>query len=163
MKDIEIDFGQITADNIAQLKIINSSSLPVTYPDQFYKSVVSSKNETLNKYAYHNGFVIGAICCKHPDNDTSKLYIMTLGVLPCYRSKNVGTKLVQSVLDAVTEQKEKNEGSEKDVNEISLHVQVNNEDAIRFYERLGFVKGEKVENYYKRLDPPDCFILTKTF
>lgn len=42
-----------------------------------------------------------------------------------------------------------------------LHVQTSNDDAIRFYEQFGFEKGELVEGYYKRIDPPDCFVLRK--
>jgi ribosomal protein S18 acetylase RimI-like enzyme len=155
MKEIVIDFGGITNDNVEQLRIINSTSLPIAYADGFYKDVVKAKNETLNKYAYHNGFVIGAICCRVQDD--SKIYIMTLGVLPSYRGRNVGTKLVQSVIDyAITEEAQK-EG----IKEISLHVQINNEDAMKFYGRLGFQKGDMVENYYKRIDPPHCYILRK--
>jgi ribosomal protein S18 acetylase RimI-like enzyme/predicted nicotinamide N-methyase len=157
-KEIVIDFGGITNDNVEQLRIINSTSLPIFYPDGFYKDVVTAKNEDLNKYAYHNGFVIGSICCRIQDE--SKIYIMTLGVLPSYRGRNVGTKLVQSVVDyAIGE-----EARTKGIKEIVLHVQINNVDAIKLYERLGFEKGEMVENYYKRIDPPHsphCHILRK--
>mmetsp|Transcript_9974 Transcript_9974/g.18726 ORF Transcript_9974/g.18726 Transcript_9974/m.18726 type:complete len:169 (-) Transcript_9974:235-741(-) len=166
MKEIEIDFGGITNDNLEQLRIINSTSLPVSYPDGFYKDVVAAKDESLNKFAYHNGFVIGAICCRiQKDGDassnssgSSKIYIMTLGVLPSYRGRNVGTRLVQSVIDyAITSEDCKKMG----IGEIILHVQINNHDAIKFYERLDFERGEVVENYYKRIDPPDCYILRK--
>ena len=43
----------------------------------------------------------------------------------------------------------------------SRHVQVSNEDAIRFYEKFGFkIVGTK-EDYYKRIDPPHAYILQK--
>jgi Acetyltransferases len=159
MREIEIDFGMITNDNVEQLRIINSTSLPISYPDGFYKDVVIAKDESLNKFAYHNGFVIGAICCRiQKDGDaSSKIYIMTLGVLPSYRGRNVGTKLVQSVIDHATSEECQKIG----ISEIMLHVQISNNDAIKFYERLGFEKGELVENYYKRIDPPHCYILRK--
>lgn len=160
MKDIEIDFGGITNDNVEQLRIINRTSLPISYPDGFYKDVVKAKDESLNKFAYHNGFVIGAICCRiQKDGDASKIYIMTLGVLPSYRGRRVGTKLVQSVIDYATGSSE--ESVKMGIDEIMLHVQISNQDAIQFYERLGFEKGEIVENYYKRIDPPHCYILRK--
>jgi ribosomal protein S18 acetylase RimI-like enzyme len=154
-REIVIDFGGITNDNVEQLRIINSTSLPISYADGFYKDVVKAKNESLNKYAYHNGFVIGSICCRIQDE--SKIYIMTLGVLPSYRGRNVGTKLVQSVVDYAMSEEVRSKG----VQEILLHVQIDNEDAIKFYQRLGFEKGEMVENYYKRIDPPHCYILRK--
>lgn len=47
------------------------------------------------------------------------------------------------------------------IHEATLHVQVNNDDAVRFYKKFGFEVGETVLNYYKRIDPPDAFLLTK--
>ena len=45
----------------------------------------------------------------------------------------------------------------------SRHVQVNNETAIKFYEGFGFEIVEKKQNYYKRIEPADAFVLQKTF
>jgi ribosomal protein S18 acetylase RimI-like enzyme len=84
---------------------------------------------------------------------------MTLGVLAAYRNYGIGSKLVSSVLDYI--ESEKN-GKFSSVDEIMLHVQTSNVDAINFYEgKFGFRKGELVENYYKRIDPPHCYILRK--
>ena len=88
----------------------------------------------------------------------NRLYIMTLGVLAAYRNHGIGSKLVKSVLDYFTEQKDEKFSQ---VDEIMLHVQSNNDDAIKFYEKMGFEKGELVEGYYKRIDPPDCYVLKK--
>lgn len=43
------------------------------------------------------------------------------------------------------------------------HVQVNNEGAIKFYEKFGFEIVEEKQNYYKRIEPADAFVLQKTF
>lgn len=84
---------------------------------------------------------------------------MTLGVLAAYRNHGIGSKLVTSVLDYI--ETEKN-GKQSTVDEIMLHVQTSNVDAIKFYEeKFGFKKGALVENYYKRIDPPHCYILRK--
>lgn len=83
---------------------------------------------------------------------------MTLGVLAAYRGRRIGTKLVQSILDHYEAETDKFAA----VDEIVLHVQTSNEGAMKFYiDGFGFEKGEMVENYYKRIDPPHCFILRK--
>jgi ribosomal protein S18 acetylase RimI-like enzyme len=82
-----------------------------------------------------------------------------LGVLAAYRGRDVGTQLIQSVLDYYETNKD---DSLANVDEIALHVQISNNDAIRFYtDRFGFVQGEMVENYYRRIDPPHCYLLYK--
>ena len=53
-------------------------------------------------------------------------------------------------------------GQDSNIKEAYLHVQINNEEAIRFYRQFGFVLGEVVANYYKRLAPPDAVILRRT-
>ena len=68
-----------------------------------------------------------------------------------YRNGGVGTRLLQHAL---------NEGSSDEfIQDAYLHVQTNNDDAIAFYKRHGFVADVVVPNYYKRLDPPDAVIL----
>lgn len=94
-------------------------------------------------------------------NETTKqrLYIMTLGVLAAYRGHTIGTQLIQSILDHYEENKDT---EFKDVEEIALHVQISNDEAIDFYTKhFGFEKGEMVENYYRRIDPPHCYLLYK--
>jgi N-alpha-acetyltransferase 50 len=189
---------------------VNTVSFPVTYNEGFYQDVVKRNNEHLNKFAYYNGFVVGAVCTRieplksdnshnfpphattSPDassssptdnlenetpNNTSnntgkhRLYIMTLAVLAAYRGRGIGAQLIQSVLDycdsindgSPTDDKLKHDPIlPKRVDEIALHVQISNEDAIRFYtSKFGFEKGEMVENYYRRIDPPHCYILSK--
>ena len=176
--------------------MINKTCFPITYSESFYKDVVKSRNENLNKFAYHNGFVVGAICArieplpKSDDNSTSanegnRIYVMTLGVLAAYRNRGIGQKLVQSIFDYYQENvhpssspsdeagsnnksssspslsKEELTQLQK-VTEITLHVQISNVDAIKFYkEKFDFDQCEQVDNYYKRIDPPHCFVLRK--
>jgi ribosomal protein S18 acetylase RimI-like enzyme len=40
---------------------------------------------------------------------------------------------------------------------------VNNETAIEFYKKFGFEIVEKKEQYYKRIEPADAYVLRKTF
>mmetsp|Transcript_20525 Transcript_20525/g.19766 ORF Transcript_20525/g.19766 Transcript_20525/m.19766 type:complete len:181 (-) Transcript_20525:77-619(-) len=177
---MDIEFGSITLDNVEQLRQINTACFPVSYNDSFYKGVVKKNNEDLCKFAYMNGFVIGAICARvepipEQKSDTgtggssssagttrNRLYIMTLAVLGAYRSRGVGAKLVKSVLDYYEEHKDENNHEMSNVDEIMLHVQTSNEDAMKFYiDKFDFEKGDIVKNYYRRIDPPDCYVLLK--
>lgn len=45
------------------------------------------------------------------------------------------------------------------IKEAYLHVQTNNEEAIRFYTLFNFAIGETISNYYRKLDPPDAVVL----
>lgn len=140
-----------------QLRKINTSSFPISYSEDFYKNVVKQRNEEMNKFAYWNGYVVGAVCTRlEPVEEGStdqRLYIMTLAVLAAYRGRGIGRQLLQSVLDYVE--------THKSVTEISLHVHVDNQDAIKFYATFGFQQGEMIENYYRRVEPPHCYRLFK--
>lgn len=41
------------------------------------------------------------------------------------------------------------------------HVQVCNEGALKFYQKLGFEIVETKESYYKRIEPADAYVLEK--
>jgi N-alpha-acetyltransferase 50 len=150
------------------------ASFPIQYNEGFYQDVLKRNDEALNKFAYCNEFVVGALCARleetEPGSGKRRLYIMTLAVLAAYRGRGIGSDLLQSVLDycAVQQQQQRSSTSRdcavdaSPIVEIALHVHVSNNDAIRFYtEKFGFVRGELVENYYRRIDPPHCYLLYK--
>lgn len=82
----------------------------------------------------------------------------------------IGSKLLQHTLDLCNKRPE--------VQDIYLHVQVNNDQAIDFYKKFGFEIKETIQNYCikptphtkftrsltaadKRIEPPDCYVLQK--
>ena len=137
---------------------MNLAVFPVRYNDSFYQKVTQTPKE-VTQYAYWNGFVVGAICCRlEPPSGPGpkRLYIMTLGVLAAYRRRGIASKLVKMMLDAV-----ESEEQFADVEEVYLHVQTNNETAISFYSQFGFETRELLKGYYKRIEPPDGYILSK--
>jgi N-alpha-acetyltransferase 50 len=123
----------------------------------------------------------GAKKKKRPGRN-QRLYIMTLAVSAVYRGRGIGSKLLESILEFCEQnrqsQKKASSFSEEDaddddstaasatanISEIALHVQISNQDAIRFYtKQFNFVQGERVDNYYRRIDPPHCYLLYKRF
>ncbi|ESP02179.1 hypothetical protein LOTGIDRAFT_212711 [Lottia gigantea] len=149
-----IELGDITQHNIKQLKRLNQVVFPVTYNDKFYKDVLEVGE--LAKLVYYNDIVVGAVCCRIDNNDNQRrLYIMTLGCLASYRRLHIGTVMVEHVLDICAK--------DGNYDNVFLHVQVNNEGAIKFYEKFGFEIVEEKQNYYKRIEPADAYVLQKSF
>lgn len=169
-----------------QLRKINRATFPVKYDDNFYKGILEQQNAGLNKFAYYRDKVVGAVCSRiEPisnsgdfDNDRDhcedgggslssyRVYIMTLAVLAAYRGRGIGSEMLRTVLEYCNRRPTYRGDGEVDrlvvVSEIFLHVQICNHDAIRFYtERFDFEQGEMVENYYRRINPPHCFLLSK--
>jgi hypothetical protein len=65
-----------------------------------------------------------------------------------------GAKLLSIVLETARK--------DSSIIEVYLHVQTTNEDAKQFYLDNGFVQTEIIRDYYKRIEPPDCFLLKKS-
>ena len=65
-----------------------------------------------------------------------------------------GAKLLNIVLETARK--------DPTIVEVYLHVQTSNDDAKQFYLGNGFVQTEIIRDYYKRIEPPDCFLLKKS-
>ncbi|KAJ1462149.1 acyl-CoA N-acyltransferase [Pelagophyceae sp. CCMP2097] len=152
---LKVTLGDIHINNIGQLRKLNEATFPVRYADKFYTEIPTLQT-AFTQFAYFGGFAIGAICGRiEPTADParSKLYIMTIGVLVAYRDRGVGRFLLDYLLE--------NAAKRKDIAMVYLHVQTSNQGALDFYAKAGFGVVGKIENYYKRIEPPDCFVLAK--
>lgn len=149
-----IELGEITYHNIKQLKRLNQYIFPISYNDKFYKDV--SEAGEMAKLAFFNDVVVGAVCCRVDILDGNwRLYIMTLGCLAPYRRLGIGTALLQHVLDICKK--------ESRFKSVFLHVQVNNDSAIKFYQNFGFEVVETKKQYYKKIEPSHAYVLQKNF
>jgi ribosomal protein S18 acetylase RimI-like enzyme len=148
-----IELGDITVHNVKQLKRLNQAIFPVVYNDKFYKDVLQFGE--LVKLVYFNDIIVGAVCSRDELTPTGqkRLYIMTLGCLAPYRRLGIGSAMLNHLLDYCNK-----DGT---YDNIYLHVQVSNKDAIAFYERFGFHIVELKENYYKRIEPADAYVVQK--
>lgn len=45
------------------------------------------------------------------------------------------------------------------VADVYLHVQTSNADALHFYKKFGFANRGIIRHYYRRIEPPDCYVL----
>ena len=86
-----------------------------------------------SKFAYVKDVLVGAISCKEDTRkeDGAKVcYIMTITVLKPYRRYGVGSALLKQAIKDCMEA--------RNVKEMTLHVQSNNEQALKFYAKHGF-------------------------
>ncbi|CAH9063590.1 unnamed protein product [Cuscuta epithymum] len=145
-----ISLDSVRDKNLMQLKKLNTALFPVRYNDKYYTDALASGEFT--KLAYYSDICVGAIACRLEKKEGGAVcvYIMTLGVLAPYRG--LGSKLLNHVLDLCARQ---------NMSEIYLHVQTNNDDAIKFYQKFGFGITETIQNYYTNITPPDCYVVTK--
>lgn len=151
------------------------------HADMAWCLLLASRPLVLSPSAWHNDVVVGGICCRFESVKSSagegasaevteqrnskqsdvqpaeqkRIYIMTLGVLAPYRGRGIGSKLLRQIVEYAE--------SHSDIADVYLHVQVNNQEALDFYKKQGFENVGKIENYYKKIDPPDCFIVSKKF
>lgn len=146
-----IELGDITKHNIKLMRRLNQAIFPVNYNEKFYKDVLEAGE--LAKLAFFNDVVVGAVCCRMEQVDNERrLYIMTLGCLFTYRRLGIGTTMLKHVLDYA---------SRKGIDNIYLHVQINNTGAIEFYKKFGFEIVDTKEDYYKRIEPSSALVLKK--
>ncbi|KAJ4460878.1 putative acetyltransferase; GNAT family protein [Paratrimastix pyriformis] len=148
--ELKVNYGvHVTEKNIEQLRKLNIACFPVRYGEQFYRDVVK-RDPKLTILAYYADNLIGAIGCRVEEN---KLYIMTLCVLKPYRRMHIGRILLEKMLEVAA--------ADESLTEMYLNVQTSNECAMAFYSQFGFEKDAEIRNYYRRLEPNSCFVLTK--
>jgi len=112
--------------------------------------------EDFCKLVYFNDVPVGSICCRLETKEgKTKLYLMSMGILAPYRSRGLGSQSLNLVLNAASSSKKPR------ISDIHLHVQVSNKAARQFYERHGFKEVSIHENYYKKIEPRDAWVLQR--
>ena len=89
-------------------------------------------------HAYFDGDTLVGFAAARRDG-----YILFLGIHPDYRGEGFGERLVGSVAE--------------DVGKVSCHARVSNQNALDFYEHLGFTVVRQIDNYYE--DGADAYYL----
>ncbi|KAI9984029.1 hypothetical protein PInf_005319 [Phytophthora infestans] len=168
-------FEPVDKSNVQRLRELNLQLFPVRYNLAFYKEVVSSppgyaqlgKRTKLGKLtsfdtmylwsACVGSYAVGAICCrrepvKEGPEGLERTYIMTLGVLESYRRARIGSQLLEKVVA---------QSAQDGVVQVYLHVQTSNSAALRFYRSHGFEATQILRDYYKHIEPPDCYVLRR--
>lgn len=165
-----ISLDDLTPNNLGTFKKINSASLPVSYPESWYKD--SLNKDQIIALGYYKELPVAAIKLKTISTQhtissfesgiqqqlNSKIlpnavYIESFAVLEAYRHLGIGTKLLEFAIEKT---------KQHFVHEITAHVHVDNKEAVEWYLKHGFTKDDAVvKDYYKQqgLPNPDAYII----
>ncbi|RSH91412.1 hypothetical protein EHS25_009711 [Saitozyma podzolica] len=175
----KVTLTSLTVNNSGTLRKLNSVVIPIVYSEKFYKDVLDPSLDDINKLIYYADIPVGACCCRFENLASSSkekpptLVILTLAVLAPYRSQGLGRALLLNALRSALHPTApppllppdgKGKGgitvvARKAVTRAMAHVQVGNEDAKRFYERLGFKATETIDDYYSKMEPRGAVLM----
>lgn len=96
--------------------------------------------------AEENGRIIGYVISSVKGG---KGTIISIAVIPEFRRKGIGSKLMKESLNFLS----------KKVDHVELQVKVSNIEAISFYRKLGFEEIGLIPNYYP--DSEDALVMSK--
>jgi len=138
---------------------INLKTLPEHYSDYFYESLLAELPEAF-LVAEIERKLVGYIMCKieYGFSNFKKLgfvkkgHVVSVAVLPDYRKKGIGRALIEEAIVGV---------KLKRSDELYLEVRCSNTEAIKLYEKLGFVIKQRLKAYYR--DGEDAYLMAIEF
>ena len=134
---------------------INLKTLPEHYSDYFYESLLAELPEAF-LVAEIKGKHVGYIMCKteYGFSNFKKLgfvkkgHVVSVAVLDEYRRKGIGKALVEEAINGVMIKK---------CDELYLEVRCSNNEAVKLYERMGFIIKQRLKTYYR--DGEDAYLM----
>ncbi|VVC05144.1 putative N-acetyltransferase [uncultured archaeon] len=138
---------------------INLKTLPEHYSDYFYESLLAELPEAF-LVAEVERKLVGYIMCKieYGFSNFKKLgfvkkgHVVSVAVLPEHRKKGIGRALIEEAIAGVKLKKS---------DELYLEVRCSNTEAIRLYEKLGYVIKQRLKAYYR--DGEDAYLMAIEF
>eukprot|EP01060_Flectonema_neradi_P035310 TRINITY_DN6468_c0_g1_i9.p1 TRINITY_DN6468_c0_g1~~TRINITY_DN6468_c0_g1_i9.p1 ORF type:complete len:207 (+),score=41.80 TRINITY_DN6468_c0_g1_i9:330-950(+) len=141
---LKLSYEGMTHDRREEVIDIHKELFPVVFEDAFYDQLFG--DEMITVLMIKDGAVIGVATTWL--KETSNLvwcgshkvgYLCTFGILDRYRRNKLGTILLSETITRLQNLSYK---------ELSLHVKADNEAAIRFYIREGFIPNQLIRGYY---------------
>ena len=124
-------------DDIPSVIKIESLSFKYHYPSSIFYNYLDRNFYVAEEDGKVVGYAIG---------DARRHLIVSIAVHPDYRRRGIGTKLMESVL--------------KNMHGYAiLQVRMSNNEAIKFYKKLGFIEKEVLQSYY--IDGEDAILMFK--
>ena len=138
---------------------INMKTLPEHYSDYFYESLLAELPESF-LVGEVNGRLVGYIMCKteYGFSNFKKLgfvkkgHVVSVAVLEEQRKKGIGRSLIEEAIAGTKIKK---------ADELYLEVRCSNNEAVRLYEKIGFIIKQRIKSYYR--DGEDAYLMTIEF
>lgn len=138
---------------------VNLKTLPEHYSDYFYESLLAEMPEAF-LVAEYKGKIVGYIMCKteYGFSNFKKLgfvkkgHVVSVAVLEEYRKMGLGRAIIEEAINGT---------KQKRCDELYLEVRCSNTDAVRLYEKMGFVIKQRLKSYYR--DGEDAFLMSIEF
>jgi len=126
---------------------INLKTLPEHYSDYFYESLLQELPEAF-LVAEIDGKIVGYEMCKTEFGFSNfkklgfvkKGHVVSIAVIDEHRKKGIGKALVEESVIGI---------QARNCDEFYLEVRCSNTDAVRLYEKLGFVIRQELNTYYR--------------
>lgn len=151
----QITLSNITLEDIPSVIKINRICLPENYPYSYFQHVVSTWHDICFVSKVDDN-IVGYVLTRVESGLSSfslkwvkKGHIISIAVLPEYRNRGIGTKLMLAVFEAI---------KKYNVSEIKLEVRVSN-PAQHLYLRLGFQIIKEIKHYYS--DGENAYLMAK--
>lgn len=134
-------------------------TLPEHYSDYFYESLLAELPECF-LVAEINRKLVGYIMCKieYGFSNFKKLgfvkkgHVVSVAVLDEHRKKGIGRALVEEAIIGIKYKK---------ADELYLEVRCSNSEAVKLYEKIGFVIKQRLKAYYR--DGEDAYLMAIEF
>ncbi|CAO2651308.1 Nn.00g096050.m01.CDS01 [Neocucurbitaria sp. VM-36] len=160
-----VQLAPLTEELMPAFKRLNALTLPIPYPESFYKETMTEPHHSITLVALWHAsptsddsansssekpHLVGAVRCRLLP---SQLYISTLGILAPYRSHGIAMHLLQAVVKKAVEM--------HSVRCVTAHVWEANEEGLEWYKKRNFEILGKEDGYYRKLRPQGAFLVRK--
>lgn len=160
------------AAEAVKMKRVLDCCLPLSYPMRFFHKICTHpKYITFIVEHTASQEVVGVLSAYIRPEDTIEevflrcdwsspaprqvLYFSTLGVLPAHRRRGLASLLTKAMVGSVVHEQE------VPICAIYLHVLATNQDAMQFYQQLGFAPMVYLKAYYEQLRPGAAWVMVK--
>lgn len=122
---------------------IQQETMPQPYPEHIWQTIFADTAAKAFGIVEENKLLAYAVGCVELQNFQPQGHVLSVAVRKTWQSKGLGKVVLQQLLDHFVATKTR---------WCYLEVRDNNEAAILFYKRLGFVEQNTVRGYYTNGD-----------